>query len=154
MMFDKDFKVRQQSSVLMYQLIKELENDVIKLQPKYITIEMKQNIISSLFILRHDTVERVATAASQIWKNIIENQPKTLKAIINVLIDLAINIIQSPHSELQKWDSGACEAWPRSLERRLSMKPLTSLKATWRRLRERADSRHLQGLPQHGQRFF
>jgi len=90
----------------MYQLIKELENDVIKLQPKYITIEMKQNIISSLFILRHDTVERVSTQASQIWKNIIENQPKTLKAVINVLIDLVISIIQSPHTELQDMGLG------------------------------------------------
>jgi hypothetical protein len=37
MMFDKDFRVRQSSSILMYQLVKELENDIIKLQPKYIS---------------------------------------------------------------------------------------------------------------------
>ena len=30
MMFDKDFKVRSSSSILMYQLVKELENDIIK----------------------------------------------------------------------------------------------------------------------------
>ncbi len=31
MMFDKDFRVRLSSSILMYQLVKELENDIIKL---------------------------------------------------------------------------------------------------------------------------
>ena len=41
MMFDTDFKVRQSSSILMYQLVKELENDIIKSQPKYITVETK-----------------------------------------------------------------------------------------------------------------
>ena len=44
----------------MYQLIKELENDVIKLMPKYITVDMKYEILSSLFILKYDPIERVA----------------------------------------------------------------------------------------------
>ena len=63
----------------MYQLVKELENDVIKLQPKYVSNEMKQEILSSMFILRYDSIERVAIQASQIWKNIIDNQMKILK---------------------------------------------------------------------------
>jgi len=29
------------SSILMYQLVKEMENDVIKAQPKYIDMKMK-----------------------------------------------------------------------------------------------------------------
>jgi len=41
MMFDKDWRVRMSSSILMYQLVKEMENDVIKSSPKYINIEMK-----------------------------------------------------------------------------------------------------------------
>ncbi len=61
MMFDKDFQVRKSSAVLMYQLIKELENDIGKLQPKFITVEQKNSILASLFILKYDTVERVAT---------------------------------------------------------------------------------------------
>lgn len=60
MMFNKDFRVRLSSSVLMYQLVKELENDIIKLQPKYISIEIKHEILSSMFILKYDSVERVA----------------------------------------------------------------------------------------------
>ena len=44
----------------MYQLVKELENDVIKSQPKYISIETKQEILSSMFTLRYDIIERVA----------------------------------------------------------------------------------------------
>ena len=36
MMFSTDFKVRESSSILMFQLVKELENDVIKAEPTYI----------------------------------------------------------------------------------------------------------------------
>ena len=36
MMFSTDWKVRESSSVLMFQLVKELENDVIKAEPTYI----------------------------------------------------------------------------------------------------------------------
>lgn len=64
MMFDKDFKVRTSSSVLMYQLVKELENDIIKSQPKYISNETKNEILSAMFILKYDTIERVATQAA------------------------------------------------------------------------------------------
>lgn len=73
MMFHQDFKVRQSSSVLMYQLVKELENDIIKSQPKYVSNETKQEILASMFILRYDSIERVATQAAQIWKNLIDN---------------------------------------------------------------------------------
>ncbi len=61
MMFHKDFRVRQSSSVLMYQLVKELENDVIKLQPKYVSNETKNDILACMFILKYDIIERVAT---------------------------------------------------------------------------------------------
>jgi hypothetical protein len=36
MMFSTDWKVRESSSILMFQLVKELENDVIKATPTYI----------------------------------------------------------------------------------------------------------------------
>lgn len=94
MMFHRDFRVRQSSSVLMYQLVKELENDIIKSQPKYVTQEVKAEILSSMFILKYDIIERVATQAAQIWKNIIENQLKVLKQIIHTLIKQLFDIIQ------------------------------------------------------------
>lgn len=58
-MFACDFRVRHSASQLMYQLVKALENDVIKSQPKYVTMEVKHEILSSMFILKYDTVERV-----------------------------------------------------------------------------------------------
>jgi len=54
MMFSFDSRVRASSSILMFQLVKELENDIIKAQPKYLTIDIKHQILSSMFILRHD----------------------------------------------------------------------------------------------------
>ena len=73
MMFSFDSRVRASSSILMFSLVKELENDVIKAQPKYIDIDTKHKILSSMFILRHDPIEAVKTQAGQIWKNIIDN---------------------------------------------------------------------------------
>ena len=64
MMFHRDFRVRSSSSILMYQLVKELENDIIKSQPKYISVETKQDILSAMFILRYDIIERVSLQAS------------------------------------------------------------------------------------------
>jgi len=100
MMFHKDFRVRQSSSVLMYQLVKELENDVIKLQPKYVSIETKNDILACMFILKYDIIERVATQAAQIWKNIIDNQLKVLKTIIDVLTAKIFGLIQNDNLEL------------------------------------------------------
>jgi hypothetical protein len=73
MMFANDYRVRYSASQLMYELVKELENDVVKAQPKYVDMDTKHTILSSMFILRYDTVERVHTQASQIWKNLIDN---------------------------------------------------------------------------------
>jgi hypothetical protein len=63
MMFNIDSRVRQSSSILMFQLVKELENDVIKAQPKYIDMDTKHKILSSMFILKYDLIERVSTQA-------------------------------------------------------------------------------------------
>jgi len=63
MMFDKDFRVRESSSILMFQLVKELENDVIKANPKYVDQETKQRILASMFILKYDPIEKVYTQA-------------------------------------------------------------------------------------------
>ena len=100
MMFHRDFRVRQSSSVLMYQLVKELENDVIKSQPKYVSIETKNEILASMFILKYDIIDRVATQAAQIWKNIIDNQLKLLKSIIHVLSKQIFDLVQNENLEL------------------------------------------------------
>lgn len=64
MMFDKDSRVRMSSSILMYQLVKEMENDIIKSQPKFINVQMKCSILSAMFILKFDPIEKVQTQAS------------------------------------------------------------------------------------------
>jgi len=63
MMFSKDSRVRSSSSILMYSLVKELENDIIKAQPKYLSIETKHKILSCMFILRYDEIESVKSQA-------------------------------------------------------------------------------------------
>ena len=73
MMFSPDFRVRLSSSILMFQLVKELENDIIKAQPKYVDMDTKHKILSSMFILKYDPVERVQMQSNQIWKQLIDN---------------------------------------------------------------------------------
>lgn len=41
-----------------------MENDIIKSQPKYINLEMKYAILSGMFILKFDPIEKVMTQAS------------------------------------------------------------------------------------------
>jgi len=65
-------------------------------------METKNEILASMFILKYDIIERVATQAAQIWKNIIENQLKVLKHIIHVLIKQVFDLIQNENMELQE----------------------------------------------------
>lgn len=87
-MFDADSQVRKDSSMLMYQLIKEMENDVIKQTPKYINLSLKYKILSSLFILKYDTVEKVMSQASVIWKSLVDAPVHILRMIIETLIQM------------------------------------------------------------------
>ena len=64
MMFSPDFRVRESSSILMFQLVKELENDIIKATPTYIDQETKHKILSTMFILRYDPIEKVNSQAT------------------------------------------------------------------------------------------
>lgn len=59
-----------------------------------------------MFILKYDTVERVHTQASQIWKNIVDNQLFILKQVIKTLITQVFKIIISQDFELQEMGLG------------------------------------------------
>ena len=63
-------------------------------------MDTKHKILSSMFILKYDMIERVHTQASQIWKNIVDNQLIILKQVIETLIEIVFNIIQHTSYEL------------------------------------------------------
>jgi len=86
---------------LMYQLVKEMENDIIKSQPKYVNMQMKYQILSAMFILRFDPIEKVATQAAQIWKSLVDAPVHILRMIIETLIKMVFDNIQAKHEELQ-----------------------------------------------------
>ena len=56
-------------------------------------MDTKHKILSSMFILKYDPMERVSTQAGQIWKNIVDNQLIILKQVIDTLIEIVFNII-------------------------------------------------------------
>jgi len=100
MMFNEDYRVRHSASQLIYQLVKELENDIVKAQPKYVDMDTKHEILSSMFILKYDTVEKVHSQASQIWKNVVDNQLMILRQVIKPLISMTFKLIISNDYEL------------------------------------------------------
>lgn len=102
MMFHEDSRVRMSSSILMYQLVKEMENDIIKSQPKYIDMQMKYQILSAMFILKFDPIEKVQTQAAQIWQSFVDAPVHILRMIIQTLIKMVFENIQSQHEELQE----------------------------------------------------
>ena len=106
MMFDRDARVRMSSSILMYQLVKEMENDIIKSQPKYINMQMKHSILSAMFILKYDPVEKVQTQASQIWKSLVDAPVHVLRQIIDTLIGKVFELIQNRDEGLQEMGLG------------------------------------------------
>lgn len=65
-------------------------------------IETKHKILSSMFILRHDQIDAVKSQAGQIWKSLIDNQLFILRQVIDTLIEIVFQIIQSKFDELQE----------------------------------------------------
>jgi hypothetical protein len=63
-------------------------------------METKHKILASMFILKYDPDEKVKTQAGTIWKNIVDNQLLILKLVIETLIYLVFNLVNSKSSEL------------------------------------------------------
>jgi len=79
-----------------------MENDVIKSQPKYINLQLKYEILSAMFMLKFDPIEKVHLQASQIWKSLVDAPVLILRMIIGTLIKMVFDGIQSPHAELRE----------------------------------------------------
>jgi hypothetical protein len=63
---------------------------------------MKYQILSGMFILKFDPIEKVQVQASQIWKSLVDAPVHILRMIIEVLIKMVFDNIQSKHEELQE----------------------------------------------------
>ena len=79
-----------------------MENDIIKSQPKYIDMQMKYKILSAMFILKFDPIDKVMIQAAQIWQSFIDAPVHILRMIIKTLIKMVFENIQSKHEELQE----------------------------------------------------
>lgn len=56
-------------------------------------------ILSCLYLIRHDSVAVIRQLSLQIWKSIVVNTPKTLKEILPVLIKLVISNLASENQD-------------------------------------------------------
>ncbi len=101
-MLDTKWKIRESALTLMADFLVVIENDMEREKPQYITPEDRDNIFATVFILRYDNVESIRVMASQVWKGIIDNQPKTLKAIMPTLIADILELVSKRGPELRE----------------------------------------------------
>lgn len=61
--------------------------------------ERYQGVLASIYIVRGDISVQVRQVATNIWKSIVSNTPRTLKGLLTVLMNLLINSLASPSAE-------------------------------------------------------
>jgi len=99
-MLDSKWKIRENALGLMADLLLVIETDMTHDKPQFITPEEKNKILAVVYILRYDGVDSIRVAASQVWKGFVENQPKTLKAIMPTLINEILELVATRGVEL------------------------------------------------------
>ena len=66
MIYAVKWRIRESALTLLGELLKLLEQDIVKSTPRYFSIEEKQDVLSALFILRYDGIEHISLLASQV----------------------------------------------------------------------------------------
>ncbi len=73
-----------------------LTGDLIRVLSRRVSPECQaiyEELLASVYILRHDEYESVRNCAENVWKEGVTNKPKTLKQIMPTLIQKFIKLI-------------------------------------------------------------
>lgn len=73
-----------------------LSKNVAKAFNDVLGTDRRNNILSSLFVCRSDVSGGVRATASNIWKALVANTPKTIKEIMPTLINIIVRRLASP----------------------------------------------------------
>ncbi|WVQ78061.1 hypothetical protein IAT38_000142 [Cryptococcus sp. DSM 104549] len=64
--------------------------------------DRRDRVLATLYIVRQDPVGIVRQASIHIWKALVQNTPRTTRDILQVLMQLLMSLLGSPHMEQQE----------------------------------------------------
>jgi HEAT repeat protein len=104
--FDVDWKVRYSSVTLLGTVIEILLKCGTmpdeKMQEEVMSFERRSYVLSLLYMIRSDEHSVVRQQAAFVWKSVVQDNAKTLKEVIPILLRRVVNYLQSPHPTKQK----------------------------------------------------
>lgn len=68
---------------------------------KILGMARRNNILASLYMIRSDTSAVVRQSALQVWKSVVANTPKTLRQILEALMNAIVNALSGDNVEKQ-----------------------------------------------------
>ena len=98
--YANNWRLRESALFLISELLLLLEQDLLKREPVYVSIEEKDDILTALFIMKTDENEGIRDLASKSWKAIVDNQPKVLKVIMDTLLNKIFILISREKGEI------------------------------------------------------
>lgn len=119
-LFDDSWRIRQSSVALLGDLMYRIsgtravadtdddnDDDAAgsaagdKAITKILGMERRNNILASLYMIRSDTSAVVRQSALQVWKSVVANTPKTLRQILEALMNAIVNALSGDNMEKQ-----------------------------------------------------
>ena len=119
-----------------------LSKNVSKAFNEVLGAERRDSVLSALFVCRSDTSGAVRATASNIWKALVANTPKTIKEIMPTLISIIVRRLASP-DEVQRSIAAATLG---DMIRRVGGNALEQLLPTLRETMYSSDSDAKQGI--------
>lgn len=98
-LFDRNWRKRSSCVTLIGEMIEKIESLSRKENQQLISVEHKNRILASIYILRADHTSNINTQAAQIWKTHVDNTPKFLVSLTPELVLRLIEISDNNDAE-------------------------------------------------------
>lgn len=108
-LFTVDWRIRYSSVSLLGTLVERLLRCDTHFktgeagESEILSVERRAYILSSLYLVRSDESPIVRQQATQVWKAVVQNTPKTLKEILPILLRRIISNLSAPVSIKQEY---------------------------------------------------
>jgi len=107
--FDADWHIRHASVILIGQLVEQIlrahrlpTQSAELMFCEQLPRAWRCHVLSSLYVIRSDENSVVRQCCAQVWKQIVQNTPRTLKELLPALMERLIGSLASPNKEKQR----------------------------------------------------